>query len=169
MQGVGTYHLALNTSSLSTPPNTPQVGRFKARVRIVEADLKSKVGQDWNLSDLFEQSVYITRLYVTRGIKLTPKDSDGLADPFMVVRNGKHKQNIFDDIEHYQRDTLNPNFYRVFELPTMVPGNPTLTIEVWDKDANGRQLIGTTTIDIENRLFSQVRAQCLVAGSDAQI
>jgi len=73
----------------------------------------------------------------------------------MVVRNGKHKQNIFDDIEHYQRDTLNPNFYRVFELPTMVPGNPTLTIEVWDKDANGRQLIGTTTIDIENRLFSQ--------------
>jgi len=132
-----------------------EVGRFKARVRIVEADLKSKVGQDWNLSDLFEQSVYITRLYVTRGIKLTPKDSDGLADPFMVVRNGKHKQNIFDDIEHYQRDTLNPNFYRVFELPTMVPGNPTLTIEVWDKDANGRQLIGTTTIDIENRLFSQ--------------
>ena len=30
----------------------------------------------------------------------------------------------------YQYDTLNPNFYRCFELPTLVPGNPLLKIEV---------------------------------------
>ena len=29
------------------------------------------------LQELFEQSVFITRLYVTRGIKLEPKDENG--------------------------------------------------------------------------------------------
>jgi len=132
-----------------------EVGKFKARVRVVEADLKAKAGESVNLVDLFEQSVYISRLYVTKGIKLTSRDKDGLADPFLVIRNGKSAQNVKDDVENFQKDTLNPNFYRCFELPTLVPGNPTLTIEVWDKDLHGRQLIGSTTIDIENRLFSE--------------
>ena len=103
----------------------------------------------------FEQSVYITRLYVTRGIKLASRDANGLADPFLVVSNGKHKQNIIDDIQNTHYDTTSPNFYRCYELPTMVPGNPTLTIEVWDKDSQGAQLIGATSIDIESRLLSQ--------------
>ena len=58
-----------------------EVGRFKARMRVVEADLKSHVLPRLDLVDLFEQGVYITRLYVTRGIKLSSRDSDGLADP----------------------------------------------------------------------------------------
>ena len=37
----------------------------------------------------------------------------------------------------------------------MLPGNPTLTIEVWDKDKQGAQLIGSTSIDLESRLLSQ--------------
>ena len=39
-------------------------------------------------------------------------------------------QNVVDDIKNAQYNTLNPNFYRSFELPTMIPGNPRLTIEV---------------------------------------
>ena len=61
-------------------------------MRIIEADLKSKALPQLDLQDLFEQTVYITRLYITRGIKLTPKDPDGLADPFLVVKNGRHRQ-----------------------------------------------------------------------------
>ena len=132
-----------------------EVGRFKARLRVVEADLKSKALPRLDLVDLFEQSVYITRLYVTRGIKVASRDSDGLADPFLVISNGRHRHNIIDDVKHTQLDTINPNFYRCYELPTMVPGNPTLTIEVWDKDMGGAQLIGSTSIDLESRLLSQ--------------
>jgi len=86
---------------------------------------------------------------------MASRDSDGLADPFLVVSNGRAKHNIIDDVRHVQLDTLNPNFYRCYELPTLIPGNPTLTIEVWDKDSNGAQLIGKTSIDIESRLLSQ--------------
>ena len=50
-----------------------------------------------DLVALFEQSVYITRLYVTRGIRLEARDADGLADAFLVVRNGSKKQNVLDD------------------------------------------------------------------------
>ena len=132
-----------------------EVGRFKARLRVIEADLKSRALPRLDLADLFEQSVYITRVYVTRGIKMTSRDSDGLADPFLVISNGRAKHNIIDDVKHTQLDTLNPNFYRCYELPTMVPGNPTLTIEVWDKDTNGAQLIGSTAVDLESRLLSQ--------------
>ena len=78
-----------------------------------------------------------------------------MAQPYLVVRNGPSAQNIIDDIKHAQAKTVNPNFYRSFELPTMIPGNPLLTIEVWDKDAGGSQLIGETEIDVENRLLSQ--------------
>jgi len=99
--------------------------------------------------------VYITRVYVTRGIKMASRDADGLADPFLIISNGRAKHNIIDDVKHTQLDTLNPNFYRCYELPTMIPGNPTLTIEVWDKDAHGAQLIGSTSIDLESRLLSQ--------------
>lgn len=132
-----------------------EVGRVKARVRVLEAELKSMAPPKLDLPDLFEQSVYITRAYVTRGIKLAPKDTNGLADPYLVVRNGTHKHNIIDDSKNVVRSTVNPNFYRCFELPTMVPGNPMLTIEVWDEDSSGAQLIGATVIDLENRLFSQ--------------
>ena len=110
-----------------TPPPTPASGSLLPHPFVWFTPPPSPASDS---QDLFEQSVYITRLYVTRGIKLTPKDPDGLADPFLVVRNGRHKQNIIDDVKNSIADTLNPNFYRCFELPTMVPGNPTLTIEV---------------------------------------
>ena len=43
---------------------------------------------------------------------------------------------MLDDGKNVQYNTLNPNFYRCFELPTLVPGNPLLKIEVWHKDPN---------------------------------
>jgi hypothetical protein len=75
---------------------------------------------------------------VTRGIRLEARDADGLADAFLVVRNGTKKQNVLDDGKNVQYNTLNPNFYRCFELPTLVPGNPLLKIEVLRVRGRGR-------------------------------
>ena len=97
----------------------------------------------------------MTRVYVTKGIKLSSRDADGLADPYLILKNGADKHNVFDDVKHVKLDTLNPHFYRCYELPTLIPGNPTLTIEVWDKDVSGSTLIGSTTVDLENRLLSE--------------
>ena len=84
-----------------------------------------------------------------------PSLCTGYSDPFLVVYNGSKKQNKINDEANALKDTLNPQFYKCFELPTLVPGNPLLKIEVWDKDSDGAQLIGSTEIDVENRLFSQ--------------
>ena len=54
-----------------------KVGKFKARLRVIETTRKNEAGPQINLPELFEQSVFITRLYVTRGIKLEPKDENG--------------------------------------------------------------------------------------------
>ena len=84
-----------------------------------------------------------------------PSLCTGYSDPFLVVYNGSKKQNKINDEANALKDTLNPQFYKCFELPTLIPGNPLLKIEVWDKDSDGAQLIGSTEIDVENRLFSQ--------------
>lgn len=149
------WHVCRGASVGDGSSSRREVGRLKARIRVIEVDLKSRALPRLDLADLFEQAVYITRLYVTRGIKLASRDTDGLADPFLVVSNGRAKHNIIDDTKHAQYDTANPNFYRCYELPTLVPGNPTLLIEVWDKNVDGAELIGSTSIDIENRLLSQ--------------
>ena len=54
-----------------------KVGKFKARLRVIETTRKNEAGPQISLPELFEQSVFITRLYVTRGIKLEPKDENG--------------------------------------------------------------------------------------------
>ena len=48
------------------------MGRFKARIRVLEMELKGAAMPPLDLKALFEQSVYITRLYVTRGIRTLP-------------------------------------------------------------------------------------------------
>ena len=57
----------------------------------------------------------------------------------------------------YLSKTVNPEFYRMFEISTTLPGPSLLTVEVWDHDTlSSDDLIGTTVIDLEDRLFHDV-------------
>ena len=50
-----------------------------------------------------------------------------------------------DDSEHHQTDTVNPDFYKMFELNTELPGASQLEVEVWDfDDFSSNDLIGKT-------------------------
>jgi len=60
------------------------------------------------------------------------------------------------DREVMQKETLNPNFYKCYEINATLPGDSELEIEVWDWDKIGSdEFVGKTVIDLENRQYSE--------------
>ncbi|KAJ6247531.1 c2 calcium-dependent membrane targeting [Anaeramoeba flamelloides] len=138
-------------------PNTVRsVGKFKGKIKVYDTPNMEDLDEPDNLQELFKPTKMVVRVYVLRGMQLVPKDSNGLSDPYIVVSNGKKKENIINDRENYQKETLRPNFYKCFELPCIIPGNSELKVQVFDWDRfSSDDLIGETIIDLENRWFSQ--------------
>jgi len=100
----------------------------------------------------------IVRVYVIRGIDLAPKDPNGKADPFIEVILGKKK---ISDKDKYIPNTIQPIFGRMFEIKAKIPIQKDLTIKIMDYDLLSKNdLIGQTTIDLENRYYSKFRALC---------
>ncbi len=48
-----------------------------------------------------------------------------MADPFLKLRLGSQ---VIDDSKNVVRDTLNPDFYRMFEFATELPGESSLKV-----------------------------------------
>jgi len=66
------------------------------------------------------------------GKQLTPHDSNGFSDPYLVIKLGETK---IVDRQNLRKQTNNPKFYTSYELATSLPGNSSvLTLEVWDDD-----------------------------------
>jgi Ca2+-dependent lipid-binding protein len=83
---------------------------------------------------------------------LTPKDAN-TSDPFLIIKLGSK---AITDKESLRPKTNNPGFFRSYDIPTTIPGDATLTIEVWDDDGfDFPDMIGSTKIDIENRYFNK--------------
>lgn len=93
-----------------------------------------------------------------QGIDLQPQDPNGKSDPYLKVSIGKKTIN---DKDNYITANLNPMFGKMFELPAKLPIDHTLKITVMDWDRfSADDIIGMTTIDLENRYLSQYRATC---------
>ncbi len=101
----------------------------------------------------------VVRVYCVRGIDLQPMDTNGRSDPYIRIHlNGKK---IVSDSKNYIPATLNPTFGKMFEFEAEIPIQSELTVSVWDYDSiSGDDLIGETTIDLENRLLAGCRASC---------
>jgi len=92
------------------------------------------------------------RLYILRGYGLTPKDDDGLSDPYLIIKLGSTKISTRD---RYIKNSLEPEFFESFEIPCTLPGDSSVEITCMDWDGIGDDLIGKTEIDIEDRWFSK--------------
>ena len=80
------------------------------------------------------------------------------SDPFLKIKIGKTEIN---DKHNYIPSQINPIFGKVFHLPAVLPLDHTLTITVMDWDrGSAHDLIGETSIDLENRFLSMHRATC---------
>ncbi|XP_027565349.1 dysferlin-like, partial [Neopelma chrysocephalum] len=100
----------------------------------------------------------LVRVYIVRAFDLSPRDVTGLSDPYVRVSLGKR---TLGQRDQYVPNTLEPVFGRMFEVTATIPLEKDLKVTLLDRDRfPPDQEIGSTSIDLENRLLSNHRAHC---------
>lgn len=123
----------------------------KRKVTTAPAAVKPGGGNSLlDLERLKESQSLVVRVYVLRGSSLQSKDANGYSDPYLCLKLGKQ---VISDRANHKKKTLNPDFFRMFTFNTTLPGPSQLEISVWDHDLVIDDLIGTTTVDLEDRWF----------------
>ncbi|KAF6103374.1 fer-1 like family member 5 [Phyllostomus discolor] len=150
---------------------SPVVGEFKGLFRVYpfpenpEAPQPPRQFSVWPGKDDFPQQCLV-RVYVVRAINLQPQDYNGLCDPYVILKVGQTK---LGNRNTYQPNTLDPIFGMMFELSCTIPLEKDLEIELYDFDLfSPDDNIGTTVIDLENRLLSGFGARCGLSQSYCQ-
>jgi len=131
------------------------VGKFKGLIRVMEREDEPPL---FNFDELLKPENYKIRLYILEAKNLTPMDvgfmgKQGKSDPYVLARLGKDE---FNDAKNYIQDTVNADLYKMIEFDTQLPGTSQLEIQIMDHDDIGHdELIGKTTIDLEDRWFNE--------------
>jgi len=142
-----------------------EVGRFKGWVSIMsetnrkllkEKKLKSRSSNtliDKVERNILEKTPCLIRIYILRAEGLPSMDTFSESDPYLKLILGSEEQNNRNE---YQTDKVDCDFNKIFTFKTTLPGASLLRIQVWDYDfLVPDDLIGETTIDLENRFFSK--------------
>ncbi|NWV57327.1 MYOF protein, partial [Daphoenositta chrysoptera] len=156
------------TFPLYKPGNPPQpgqhpepVGSFKGLFRIYPVPEEPGVSPQPRCFQRLPPSKpqeCLVRVYIVRAFDLSPRDVSGLSDPYVQVALGKK---TLGQRDQYVPNTLEPVFGRMFELTATIPLEKDLRVTIMDHDkVPPDQEIGSTTIDLENRLLSHFRARC---------
>ncbi|XP_023396913.2 LOW QUALITY PROTEIN: fer-1-like protein 5 [Loxodonta africana] len=151
--------------------DSPVVGEFKGLFRIYPFPEDPKATKPprqflvWPEREGFPQQCLV-RVYVVRAFSLQPQDYNGLCDPYVILKLG---QKQIGNRDTYQPNTLDPIFGTMFELSCNIPLEKDLEIHLYDFDLfSPDDKIGTTVIDLENRLLSGFGARCGLSKSYCQ-
>jgi hypothetical protein len=107
---------------------------------------------------LMVETPVVVRVYVVQALNLRPKDIFSQSDAFIKVELGD--LSISDRINQISNQT-NPIFGRRFQLSSVVPRETLLKVSVYDSDKfSGDDLIGSTVVDLEDRIQSKYLATC---------
>eukprot|EP01114_Cavostelium_apophysatum_P012665 TRINITY_DN2890_c0_g1_i2.p1 TRINITY_DN2890_c0_g1~~TRINITY_DN2890_c0_g1_i2.p1 ORF type:complete len:2032 (+),score=608.70 TRINITY_DN2890_c0_g1_i2:72-6098(+) len=129
-----------------------EVGKFKGKFRIIEKSQIGKVDPPMDLIEMFRPTDYTVRVYVLEGYQFVAKDSDGKNNPYVTIKNGDKK---VKDVNDKKQGTARPLFYKCYEMICSFPEHNNHQISIYDYNKYTKHdLIGTTKIDLENRLFS---------------
>ncbi|XP_035258485.1 myoferlin-like isoform X2 [Anguilla anguilla] len=137
------------------------VGEFKGSFRVYplsdDPGVPAPPRQFRELPDSGPQECLV-RIYIIRALQLQPKDNNGMCDPYIKISMGKK---TVEDRDHYQPNTLDPVFGRMFELSCFLPQDKDLKISIYDYDLLSRdEKVGETVIDLENRFLSRFGSYC---------
>lgn len=102
--------------------------------------------------NLLAEKRCLIKVYMVSGFALSSRDNGSASDPFLIMEcNGK----TFNERDNYLLDDSEPDFFKVYEFEGKFPGTSPLKIDVMDYDmVFGDDLIGTTSVDLEDRYFS---------------
>ncbi|KAI5929400.1 Fer-1-like protein 5 [Manis javanica] len=137
--------------------DSPVVGEFKGLFRVYpfpenpEAPRPPRQFLVWPERADFPQQC-VVRVYV--------------CDPYVILKLGQRK---LGNRNQYLPNTLDPIFGMMFELSCTIPLEKDLEIQLYDFDLfSPDDKIGTTVIDLENRLLSGFGARCGLSKSYCQ-
>lgn len=100
----------------------------------------------------------VVRVYVVQALNLRSRDIYGNSDAFIKLEFGSQ---VISDRSHYIPNQSSPVFGKRFQVTGVVPRNTQLKISVYDQDTFiSSDLIGTTSIDLEDRVRSKFLANC---------
>lgn len=94
----------------------------------------------------------VIRVYIVQGINLRAADVSSPSDAFVKLQLGQMK---ISDRANYCPNETNPIFGKRFQFDTIIPRDHNLHISVYDKGRVNDDLIGSTIIDLEDRLRSK--------------
>ncbi|UIZ28727.1 hypothetical protein KXD40_009391 [Peronospora effusa] len=150
------------------------VGKFKGIVRVLKSRDEPPL---FDLDQFLNPQPYLVRVYVLDALNLHPKDVNNRCDPYLRVSlgDGRRRDQMFDDRDKYQSETLTPKFHQMYEFKADLPGASELKLEVLDYDffaipmvptglskalstavgstVDGDDFVGATLIDLEDRWF----------------
>lgn len=93
----------------------------------------------------------IVRLYVIEAFGLSSCDLTSPSDPYLYIQLG---DTIIDERDKHQDDIENPKFHSKYEFKVDLLTDPILNIKVYDYDYIGKDLIGETSINLDDRYYS---------------
>eukprot|EP00043_Microstomoeca_roanoka_P019046 m.208684 g.208684 ORF g.208684 m.208684 type:complete len:2004 (-) comp16932_c1_seq2:1013-7024(-) len=136
-----------------------QSGVFKGKIDVITEIDEIPPGSTFCQDNQANITPVLVRVYIVRAEDLQPQDGNGGCDSYIQIHLGKKR--VIKDASNYVPDSLSPVFGRVYEVEAKLPLQTDLTIAVWDHDTlDSDDLVGSTTIDLEDRWLSRCRATC---------
>ncbi|KAG2513554.1 hypothetical protein JM16_007521 [Phytophthora kernoviae] len=150
------------------------VGKFKGIVRVLKSRDEPPL---FDLNQFLNPQPYLVRVYVLDALNLHPTDANNKCDPYLRVSlgDGLRREQMFNDRDNYQSETLTPKFHKMYEFKADLPGASELKLEILDYDffamptiptglskalstavgtvVGGDDFVGATLIDLEDRWF----------------
>lgn len=99
---------------------------------------------------------YLVRIYVLKGVGIIPLDGSDDSEIYINLELNDIKPHEIKSMLANEKGNIgkNPEFYMTYEYADVVmPGSAYLNIDVMKKDLVNNQLIGSTFIDLEERLY----------------
>lgn len=138
-----------------------KVATLKAMVvllpEVPEEDLDGELTEKYQLvtDTLTTRNKYVVRLYILRALNMLGTDDAGDVDAYLVVHQGGHE--LLNTRKTALENCFNvASFFEFVEVTVELPGDALITVSVHDKDPLPvlDDLVGSTTIDLEDRIYS---------------